>query len=134
MYLEGFECLTIELHCVGQSNTVCSVIYRHPQCNLESFSNYINSLIGKIAKEMKYCIIMGDFNVDLLKSNSHAPSEEFLNTMVSYFYQPHILQPTRITEHSATLIDNIYFNSIEHNTISGNLLYDIHLTIYPIFL
>lgn len=45
--------------------------------------------------------------------------------MVSYFYQPHILQPTRITEHSATLIDNIYFNSIEHNTISGNLLYDI---------
>ena len=35
------------------------------------------------------------------------------------------LQPTRITDHSATLIDNIFFNSLEHFTISGNLIYDL---------
>jgi hypothetical protein len=40
--------------------------------------------------------------------------------MSSYFFQP-----TRITDDSATLIDNIYFNSIEHVTISGNLIYNI---------
>ena len=39
------------------------------------------------------------------------------------FFQPHILQPTRITDHSATLIDNIFFNSIEHITVSGNVEY-----------
>ena len=49
--------------------------------------------------------------------------------MTSYFFQPHIIQPTRITDHSATLIDNIYLNTIEYKTISGNLIYDI-LIIY----
>ena len=39
------------------------------------------------------------------------------------FFQPHILQPTRITDHSSTLINNIFFNSIEHFTISGNIPY-----------
>ena len=39
--------------------------------------------------------------------------------------QPHILKPTRITSHSSTLIDNIFFNSIEYQTVSGNLLHDL---------
>ena len=41
------------------------------------------------------------------------------------FFHPHILQPTRITDHFATLIDNIFFNSIEHIAISGNVVYDL---------
>ena len=36
-----------------------------------------------------------------------------------------LLQPTRITDHTATLIDNIYFNSNEHYCIGGNLVCDI---------
>ena len=35
-----------------------------------------------------------------------------------------IFSDCRITDHSATLIDNIYFISIEHSCVSGNLLYD----------
>jgi hypothetical protein len=38
---------------------------------------------------------------------------------------PQIIQPTRITDHTATLIDNIFLNSIEYDTMSGNLLTDI---------
>ena len=45
--------------------------------------------------------------------------------MGSYFFQPHILQPTRITNHSATLIDNIFFNSTTHHAISGNITYEL---------
>jgi len=45
--------------------------------------------------------------------------------LVSSYFQPQILQPSRITDHSATLIDNIFFNSLEHFTISGNLIYDL---------
>ena len=46
-----------------------------------------------------------------------------------------ILQPTRITDHSSTLIDNIFFNSIEHFIISGNVVYDLtdHLPNFIIF-
>ena len=68
---------------------------------------------------------MGDFNIDLLKFKSHSATDGFLNTLGSNFFQLYIMQPTRITNHSATLIDNIFFNSIEHFTISGNIVYDL---------
>ena len=46
--------------------------------------------------------------------------------MLSTFFQPQILQPTRITDHTATLIDNIFLNSNKETfTISGNFIYDL---------
>ena len=68
---------------------------------------------------------MCNYGCNLLNFDSHSSTEEFFNTMTSYFFQPHIIQPTRITDHAATLIDNIYMNTIEYKTISGNLIYDI---------
>ncbi len=78
---------------------------------------------------------MEDFNVNLLNYESHAPTEQFINNLTAYCFQPHILQPTRITDHTATLIDNIYFNSLEHDCVSGNLISDIsdHLPNFLIF-
>ena len=60
-----------------------------------------------------------------MNSFSNKDTEDFVNTLSSYAFQPHILQPTRITNHSATLIDHIFFNSCEHHTISGNVVYDL---------
>ena len=78
---------------------------------------------------------MGDFNIDLLKFKSHSATDGFLNTLGSNFFQPYIMQPTRITNHSTTLIDNIFFNSVEYFTISGNIVYDLsdHLPNFLIF-
>ena len=42
--------------------------------------------------------------------------------MISHCMLPHILQPTRVTDHSATVIDNIFSNNTEHNTLSGSIL------------
>ena len=42
--------------------------------------------------------------------------------MVSHYLLPHILQSTRATDHSATIIDNIFTNATEFNTVSGNIL------------
>ena len=41
------------------------------------------------------------------------------------FFSPLILQPTRVPEKSKTLIDNIFFNSFEFTTISGNITHSI---------
>ena len=69
---------------------------------------------------------MGDFNLDLLKYDSHFNTDNFLNIMLSNHFQPHIVQPTRITDHSSTLIDNVFLNSIaEFFIVSGNLIYDL---------
>ena len=86
---------------------------------------YLDQTLNTISRENKYCIIMGDFNLNLLNHDSHSPTDDFINTMGSHFFHPHILGPTRITEHSATLIDNIFFNSVAHHTISGNIIYDL---------
>ena len=127
---DGFEALWIEVHnnyC--HSNLLCGIInfYRHPNGDLiERFIEYLSSVADRINQGNKTCIIMGDFNIDLLKLNSHSATDSFLNTLGSHFFQPYILQPTRITDHSATLIDNVFlFNSTEHLTISGNIVHDL---------
>ena len=52
----------------------------------------------------------------------------FHNSLTSHFFTPYILEHTRL--HSKTLIDNIFFNSLMYQSISGNLLIEIsdHLT------
>ena len=75
--------------------------------------DYLNSTVEKIHRKKKNCAILGDFNIDLLKYGSHQITDDFINTLGTLFFQPYILQPTRITDHSATLIDNIFFNSID---------------------
>ena len=65
---------------------------------------------------------MGDFNINLLNYDSHPAMADFVNTLGSYSFHPQILKPTRVTELSAALIDNIFFNSLEHLATSGNIL------------
>jgi len=101
-----YESLWIEIKSDLHHNLICGVIYRHPNSNFETFMNYLNNTIDKINNENKYCIIMGDFNINLLNLSSHSGTDDFLNTLESHFFNPHILQPTRITDHTATLIDN----------------------------
>ena len=45
--------------------------------------------------------------------------------MISHYFLPHILHPKGVTDHSATIMDNIFSNSLESDTISGNLLSQI---------
>ena len=45
--------------------------------------------------------------------------------MVSHYLLPYILHPTRVTDHSATIIDNIFSTNCEYDTVSGNLLSQI---------
>ena len=101
---------------------IYGIVYRHPSSNLETFLNNFYSVIGKINKERKLCFISGDFNINLLK---HPSTEDFINTLGSFFLEPRILKPTKITNHVSTLIDNMFFNSIEYQAVSGNLFHDV---------
>jgi len=64
---------------------------------------------------------IGDFNIDLLKYDSHPPTNEFLDSLSSNYFLPHIIHPTRITARSKTLIDNIFSNLKTDNFKAGNL-------------
>ena len=65
---------------------------------------------------------MGDFNINLLNYNVPADTNDLLNTMISHYLLPHILRPTRVTDHSATVIDNIFSNNTVYETTGGNII------------
>ena len=65
---------------------------------------------------------MGDLNINLLNYEAHSDTNEFINSMVSHYLLPQNLQPARVTDHSATIIDNIFTNATEFDTVSGNIL------------
>jgi uncharacterized protein (DUF2249 family) len=69
--------------------------------------------------------MMGNFNINFLNYETHPVTDASIDTLGFYYFHPQILKPTRITDHAATLIDNIFFNSLEHLTLSGNVVSDI---------
>ena len=129
------ESLFVEIDNPKGKNYIAGVIYRPPSQNVADFIANLNILIGKISKENKYCYIMGDFNLNLLNEQLHQLTSEFLDIMYANMLFPTITLPTRITWHSATLIDNIFTNDLNNYTFSGLLLSDIsdHLPIFSIF-
>ena len=64
---------------------------------------------------------MGDFNINLLSYETLSDTNNFLNSMISHNLLPHVLQPTRVTDHSATVIDNIFTNATDFETVNGNI-------------
>ena len=77
--------------------------------NLNEFKdNYLKILLQRISKEKKNVFLLGEFNVDLLKYDKHAETNEFIDSLSSYMYLPYILHPTRVTGHSQKIIDNIF--------------------------
>ena len=83
--------------------------------------NYSSILLDKISEENKSVLLIRDVNVDLLKYDEHAPTNEFLDSLSSHIFLPHIVQPTRISNTSKTLIDNTFPNIDTPSSISANL-------------
>ena len=54
---------------------------------------------------------MGDLNLDLLKQDKYHDISALIDIIYSNGFVPVITKPTRITEHSQTLIDHIYTNT-----------------------
>ena len=67
----NLEALWIEILAEGQPNLICGIVYRHPYSKLDNFMDYMNTTIENIHQENKLCLIMGYFNIDLLKIDSH---------------------------------------------------------------
>ena len=75
--------------------------------------------------------LCGDYNIDLLKIYQKNQYNLFFENLIAAGFQPKISLPTRLTDHSATLIDNIFCNRIDNNG-SGILINHIsdHQMIY----
>ena len=80
----------------------------------------------KTDKGNKQLIIGMDHNLNLLKCNSHAPTQKFFDILLSNKLLPTITRPSRITQQSATLIDNIFISEmLQRNFDSAIIINDM---------
>ena len=120
------ECLFVEIRRIGSQNLIIGSVYRPPNSDVHLFNTEWLSILNTIDQSKNtISVISGDFNLNLLKHSSHAPTGEFLNNLLSYNFLPTIRVPTRISITSATLIDNIFINSIKNNYNSALVYNDI---------
>ena len=117
------ESIFIEIINPKGKNIIVGCIYRHPSLNPTEFVDiHIQELLQKMSKEDKTIVLLGDFNIDLLKYDTNKDSTAFLDLMYTNFLLPYVTTPTQVTSHSETLIDNIFSNKIEDDLISGNII------------
>ena len=117
------ESTFIELHQQKKKNTIVGCIYRHPRMSVDAFNNeFLIPTLQKCALEKKSLVLLGDFNIDLLNPHRISAIDNFTDIIGSFSLLPQIILPTRITNTSHTVIDNIFCSSDFTSTTSGNIL------------
>ena len=122
---EIIEISVVEIN-LGSASCFILGVYRPHSGNVPNFISSLQRILEGLRLNGSMCLIMGDFNIDLLKENND--SENFSNFMFSYNFLPTINKPTRYPagnmSSTPSLIDNIWTNSLS-NCNSGIILNDI---------
>ena len=104
--------------CPGHSGTVgnpIATIYRHPSQATDKFVEDFSNCLEKLTYEKKTFYILGDININIYGNNLSVQAKNYINAIECDGAYSIITQPTRITAHSATLIDHVITNDVAHN-------------------
>ena len=66
----------------------------------------MENILRNISLRKRDIYILGDFNINLLNSDTHSNTSDFIDMMFATSFLPLINRPTRISDNSATLIDS----------------------------
>ena len=103
---------------------IVACICKPPSADCGAFTDILCNLTSRCSGSHSEFILCGDFNIDLFVIDSHVPTAEFIHRIYSLSLMLVITKPTRATNHSATLIDNIFVdNSLDYR--AGILSSDI---------
>ena len=116
--LDFIESICIKIKIDGQDIVLC-LLYRRPGSDVNLFLDHYSSIIDKFKNHK--CIIFGDINLDLLKYDSCSNVQNFVNMNFEKHFFPAINKPTHVTNHSATVIDHIWYNSINDNKLNNRI-------------
>ena len=104
---DDFETVWVEIENKNDKNFLICCVYRHPNSDIDNLTSHFQNHLSKLSPN-KLLFIMGDFNVNLLDFSSHTPTSDFVNNFFSHCLLPCIHHPTGVSEHRASIIDNIY--------------------------
>ena len=132
-----WESLFLEVTLADGKKIIIGDIYRAPREEVNIITTFIVELshILTLLNRMKLSVYLcGDYNINLLKMHGKNLYEEFFETMLVHSNLPNITLPTRLTDTSNTLIDNVFANSAKFEAVSGILINNIsdHQAIFTI--
>jgi hypothetical protein len=131
LFEEGeFESLFVELS--SSEPIIVGEIYRVPDTNqILSLERY-ETILNKIEQTRLRAIIGTDQNFDYLKIDSNKVTSDLLDLYIYNNMLPMITKPTRVTQTTATLIDNIYVNH-NSNCVQSGIMYMKLSDHFPMF-
>ena len=112
------ESLFIEVTDINFGKKIIGAIYRPPGNFISVFNNAFESLMSIVTRGKYECIIAGDYNIDLLKSENISELNILLIIYLLFPLYVLITKPTRYSTYSTTLIDNILTNKPQNNLVS----------------
>ena len=120
-----YQCIELSHHEPHSQKYLLCNVYRKPGEILDDFNLFLEefgSFIRLVKNINRSSYICGDYNIDLLKIKTNKHFNEFFDNLITTGFFPKITLPTRFTEQSSTLIDNVFSNNIEERETSGILL------------
>ena len=118
---DSFKFIAVELVIKNGKNIIIGLVYCPSSGDLDLFNEEVECLLSFISRNKEYCILEGDYNINLLNHEIHVESDQFLNNVYSWSYFPIITQPTRFTETSVTF-NNIFTNIPNESAFTGILI------------
>ena len=117
-----------------EHNVIISVAYRPPGTDLKKFNELYRKTLDRLKAEKKIYYLLGDWNVNLLSCETHEHTNDFVNMFAEFGFFPLITRPTRVSQNSATIIDNIFTNNHADlaSSFHGILLADVS-DHFPVF-
>ena len=113
------ENLWIEIK-IGFFRLVLGVVYRVPNFSMDESINIFDEILSQMAPSNENIIMLGDVNVDMFNLPNRLSS-----CMDSYGFTQIVNEATRITDHSATLLDPIFVTNNNIINSSGTLNADL---------
>ena len=80
-------------------------VYRSPSTSPKEAVAELTSILEQLSQTVKYLILVGDFNIDLLHDS--ATQSVYSHLLSDFNLCQQVTGPSRVSTHSATLIDHV---------------------------
>ena len=113
-YINDFIEINTVRMCLGCATNVTIVAIYRPsnEVNIPDFNVHLGHVLASFPRSTPVYEV-GDINIDILKQDR--VRSDFIETMRSLSYIPLITIPTRVTDNSATLLDQIWTNQLHES-------------------
>ena len=116
------ESLFIDITISKSEKYIVGGIYKHPNQGLKQFQNELIKNITNIKNQNKTIMLLGDFNIDFNKLNLIPDISDYFLNLEEHGLSQLIKFPTRVTDHSSTIIDHIYLQKTNNITFNEGVI------------